>query len=72
VYCNGDGQMYFQSLQSITSCRVLLAQQVAMKTSNVFLMEWSQRHTWDAVGLLMIFWLSVGFVNKKWCCWLVV
>ena len=70
MYCNGDGQRHCQSLQSITACRVLLAQQVVMKTGNVFQMVWNQRHTLDAVALFMIFLLSVGFVNK-WCYWLV-
>jgi len=25
--------------------------------------------TCGEIVLFMIFWLSVGFVNKKWCCW---
>jgi len=53
----------------LTGCRVLLAEQVVMKTRNDFQMAWYQWCTWGEVALLMIFWLSVGFVNKKRCCW---
>ena len=43
------------SLQRITGSCVLLAQQVVMKTGNVFQMAWNQRRTLDAVALFMIF-----------------
>jgi len=69
VYCNGDGQMHCQSLQNITGCRVLLAEQVIMKTRNDLIstayMRWSCT-VWDFLTLGRICEQEVVLLIR-WC-----